>query len=43
MHWRIDHGQVQLPTRTGLDWTAKYPATATALQGVPAQQAYRQG
>jgi hypothetical protein len=28
---RIDRGQVQLLTRSGLDWTAKYLATAAAL------------
>jgi bifunctional non-homologous end joining protein LigD len=25
---RIERSQVQLLTRSGLDWTAKYPATA---------------
>jgi bifunctional non-homologous end joining protein LigD len=25
---RIDNGRVQLLTRTGLDWTAKYPSAA---------------
>jgi bifunctional non-homologous end joining protein LigD len=28
---RIDNGRVQLLTRTGLDWTAKYPSAAMAL------------
>jgi bifunctional non-homologous end joining protein LigD len=28
---RIDHGNVQLLTRSGLDWTEKYPETAVAL------------
>ena len=28
---RIDSGKVQLLTRSGLDWTAKYPATAAAF------------
>jgi hypothetical protein len=28
---------------TGLDWTGKYPAIATALRTVPAQQAYLDG
>jgi bifunctional non-homologous end joining protein LigD len=28
MHGRMDHGQVKLLTRTGLDWTEKYPSTA---------------
>ena len=32
---RIDRGEVQLLTRTGLDWTAKYPATAAALTKLP--------
>ena len=27
----IERGKVQLLTRSGLDWTAKYPATAVAL------------
>jgi bifunctional non-homologous end joining protein LigD len=27
---RIDQGAVQLLTRSGLDWTAKYPGTAAA-------------
>jgi ATP-dependent DNA ligase len=31
---RIDHGRVQLLTRTGLDWTAKYPSAAAALVNV---------
>jgi len=26
---RIDQGAVQLLTRSGLDWTAKYPATGS--------------
>src|ERR1700689_4292714 len=28
---RIDNGRAQLLTRTGLDWTAKYPSAAAAL------------
>jgi ATP-dependent DNA ligase len=28
---RIDHGHVQLLTRTGLDWSDKYPAAIAAL------------
>jgi ATP-dependent DNA ligase len=28
---RIDNGRVQLLTRTGLDWTAKYPSAIVAL------------
>jgi ATP-dependent DNA ligase len=40
---RIDHGQVQLLTRSGLDWTAKYPATASALAKLPVKTAYIDG
>jgi bifunctional non-homologous end joining protein LigD len=29
---RIDNGRVQLLTRTGLDWTAKYPSAIAALK-----------
>ena len=29
--------------RSGLDWTAKYPATATALTKLPVQSAYLDG
>ena len=43
MHARLDHGRVQLLTRTGLDWTRKYPAVADALQSLPASQAYLDG
>jgi ATP-dependent DNA ligase len=28
---RIDRGSVQLLTRSGLDWTTKYPQTAALL------------
>ena len=28
---RIDKGRAQLLTRTGLDWTAKYPSVVAAL------------
>src|SRR3984885_5191136 len=31
---RIDNGRVQLLTRTGLDWTAKYPGAIAALAGI---------
>jgi bifunctional non-homologous end joining protein LigD len=34
---RLDHGRVQLLTRTGLDWTDKYPRTITALANVNAR------
>ena len=43
MHARLDRGAVQLLTRTGLDWTAKYPATAAALARLPIQTAYLDG
>jgi ATP-dependent DNA ligase len=32
---RIDHGKVQLLTRSGLDWTDKYPETAAVLAALP--------
>ena len=31
MHARFDRGVVRLLTRTGLDWTSKYPAIAAAV------------
>ena len=31
MHARLDRGAVRLLTRTGLDWTPKYPAIAAAI------------
>ena len=43
MHARLDRGAVRLLTRTGLDWTPKYPATAAALASLPARQAYLDG
>jgi DNA ligase D-like protein (predicted ligase) len=43
MHARLDRGGVRLLTRTGLDWTGKYPAIVTALSIFPAQQAYLDG
>ena len=43
MHARLDRGAVQFLTRTGLDWTAKYPATAAALARLPVQTAYLDG
>ena len=36
MHARLDRGSVRLLTRTGLDWTQKYPSIAEALTAVPA-------
>jgi DNA ligase D-like protein (predicted ligase) len=43
MHARLDRGNVRLLTRTGLDWTDKYPITAAALERLPATQAYLDG
>jgi DNA ligase D-like protein (predicted ligase) len=43
MHARLDHGAVKLLTRTGLDWTHKYPAIAAAVASLGARQAYLDG
>jgi bifunctional non-homologous end joining protein LigD len=43
MHARLDHGDVRLLTRTGLDWTKKYPRIAEALRSLPVSQAYLDG
>lgn len=40
---RIDRGNVRLLTRTGLDWTDKYPATASAFAKLKVQSAYIDG
>jgi DNA ligase D-like protein (predicted ligase) len=40
---RIDKGRVQLLTRTGLDWTAKYPSAAAALGNLNVRTAYLDG
>jgi ATP-dependent DNA ligase len=40
---RIDRGQAQLLTRTGLDWTDKYPSVLAALAKVRAKAAYLDG
>ena len=37
---RIDNGRVQLLTRTGLDWNAKYPAAVAALANLNVKTAY---
>jgi ATP-dependent DNA ligase len=37
MHARLDRSAVRLLTRTGLDWTHKYPATAAAVSTLPAR------
>ena len=38
-----DHRRIQLVTRTGLDWTHKYPSIAAAVSALPAKQAYLDG
>ena len=40
---RLDHGSVQLLTRTGLDWTGKYRSASAALADVKAKTAYIDG
>jgi DNA ligase D-like protein (predicted ligase) len=43
MSARIDNGRVQLLTRTGLDWTAKYPSAVAALSNLNVKTAYIDG
>jgi ATP-dependent DNA ligase len=43
IHARIDHGDVRLLTRTGLDWTRKYHPIAAALKNLPVGTAYLDG
>jgi ATP-dependent DNA ligase len=40
---RLGDGRVQLLTRTGLDWTDKYPSAIAALANVRAKKAYIDG
>jgi ATP-dependent DNA ligase len=40
---RIDNGRVQLLTRTGLDWTDKYPSAVAALANLNVKTAYLDG
>ena len=40
---RIDRGDVRLLTRSGLDWTQKFPGTAAAFARLPATTAYIDG
>jgi bifunctional non-homologous end joining protein LigD len=40
---RIDNRRVQLLTRTGLDWTGKYPSAAAALANLNVKTAYLDG
>ena len=34
MHARLDRGKIQLLTRTGLDWSRRYPRTVEALRSL---------
>ena len=43
MHARLDHGEVRLLTRNGLNLTTKYPQIAAAVAALPARQAYFDG
>ena len=40
---RVDRGRAQLLTRTGIDWTDKYPSVVAALAQVRAKTAYLDG
>jgi bifunctional non-homologous end joining protein LigD len=40
---RIENGRAQLLTRTGLDWTSKYPGAIAALANLNAKTAYFDG
>jgi bifunctional non-homologous end joining protein LigD len=39
----IDNGRVQLLTRTGIDWTEKYPGAVAALANLNVKTAYIDG
>jgi ATP-dependent DNA ligase len=43
MHARLDGGAVKLLTRTGLDWTHKYPPIAAAVASLGARRVYLDG
>jgi DNA ligase D-like protein (predicted ligase) len=43
MHARLDRGAAKLLTRTGLDWTHKYPAIAKAVAALDAREVYLDG
>ena len=43
MHAQLDHGEVRLLTRSGLDWTHKYPQIAANVAALAARQAYLDG
>ena len=40
---RIDNGRAQLLTRTGLDWTDKYPSAVAALANLNVKTTYIDG
>ena len=40
---RVDNGRAQLLTRTGLDWTDKYPSVIAALANLNVKTAYLDG
>jgi ATP-dependent DNA ligase len=43
IHARLVGGKARLLTRTGLDWTDRYDATAKAISALAAQTAYVDG
>jgi hypothetical protein len=43
MHARLDRGRVQLLTRTGLDWSRRYPRTVEVLRSLLVKTAYLDG
>jgi bifunctional non-homologous end joining protein LigD len=43
MHARIDGGNIQLLTRTGLDWSHRYKRTIEALRSLKVKSAYLDG
>lgn len=40
---RLEHGKVTMLSRNGLDWSAKWPALASALKHLPVKQAWLDG
>jgi bifunctional non-homologous end joining protein LigD len=43
IHARIERGEVKLLTRSGLDWSPRYGATAEALRELKCERAYLDG
>jgi bifunctional non-homologous end joining protein LigD len=43
VHARIDSGEIRLLTRSGLDWSPRYGATAEALRELKCERAYLDG